>query len=183
MDTDLAGLGLRLQGIREAMDVTAEELAAELGISADQLREYEQTGADVPISVIYHVAHKFDVDLIEILTGKKAYLDSYHVVRRGKGLEVDRYPGYYFEDLAWRFSKKIMQPLLVTIEPSDEVAALVTHPGQEFNMVLEGSLLLTFGDDEILLEEGDSIYFNPEYPHGQKCAGDKKTVFLTVIAE
>ena len=36
---------------------------------------------------------------------------------------------------------------------------------------------------ELILEEGDSIYFNPLYPHGQVCADDKPAVFLTVIAE
>lgn len=183
MDTDLAGLGQRLRGIREAMEVSVEELATELDIDPQQYRIYESTGADVPISVLYHVAQKFKVDLVEILTGKNEYLNTYHVVRQGQGMQVDRYPGYQFEDLAYRFIKKIMQPLLVTLDPSDEPAALVTHPGQEFNMVIEGSLSLTFGDEEIVLNEGDSIYFNPEHPHGQKCIGDRKTVFLTVIAE
>lgn len=183
MNSDLIGLGQRLQGIREACDVSAEEIAEELGMNVEQYLEYEKTGADVPISVVYHVAQKFKVDLTEILTGGYAYLNTYHLVRRGQGLEVDRYPGYNFEDLAWRFSKKIMQPLLVTLDPSLEPAELVTHPGQEFNMVLEGSLALSFGDDEIILNEGDSIYFNPELPHGQRPVGDSKTVFLTVIAE
>ena len=88
-----------------------------------------------------------------------------------------------YEDLAYRFSGKVMQPLLVTLDPSDEPAALVSHSGQEFNMVLEGEIVLTFDDQEFVLSAGDSIYFNPKYKHGQKCAGDKKAVFLTVIAE
>jgi quercetin dioxygenase-like cupin family protein len=76
-----------------------------------------------------------------------------------------------------------MQPLLVTLEPSDEVAKLITHPGQEFNMVLEGTVIVTLGDKDFSLEEGDSIYFNPTIPHGQRCGGDVKARFLTVIAE
>ena len=31
--------------------------------------------------------------------------------------------------------------------------------------------------------EGDSIYFNPTYLHGQRCVGDSKARFLTMIAE
>ena len=35
------------------------------------------------------------------------------VVRRGKGKVVNRNPEYYFEDLAYRYYGKVMQPLLV----------------------------------------------------------------------
>ena len=67
--------------------------------------------------------------------------------------------------------------------PSDKPAALVQHDGEEFNLVLKGSLIVVFGDQEIVLNEGDSIYFNPTYPHGQRCNGDVPATFLTMIAE
>ena len=123
------------------------------------------------------------MDFAEIVTGVRAKLDTYHIVRSGKGRDVSRYPGYRYDDLAFRYSHKIMQPLLVTLDPSEESAALVSHSGQEFNMVLKGAIALTFDGNEIILNEGDSIYFNPTYPHGQKCVGDEKATFLTVIAE
>lgn len=76
-----------------------------------------------------------------------------------------------------------MQPLLVSLDPTDEKPHLMTHKGEEFNYVLEGSIALVFGDREIILNAGDSIYFNSSLPHGQKCAGDKRASFLTMIAE
>ena len=60
---------------------------------------------------------------------------------------------------------------------------MVAHSGQEFNLVLEGSVAVVFDGKELILNEGDSIYFNPTHPHGQKCHGDKKARFLTMIAE
>ena len=76
-----------------------------------------------------------------------------------------------------------MLPFIVTLEPSDKPADLVTHRGEEFNLVLEGTVVVTFGDKELVLEKGDSIYFNPNYPHGQKCGGKEPATFLTMIAE
>jgi quercetin dioxygenase-like cupin family protein len=76
-----------------------------------------------------------------------------------------------------------MQPLEVTINPSDEPAKLVQHSGQEFNLVLEGTLIVVWGDREFVLNPGDSIYFNPTIPHGQRCGGDTPARFVTVIAE
>lgn len=182
MSQEINEIAQRIKELREVCGYSAQELASELGIDAEEYEKCEETG-DIPISTIYRIANKFKVDFTEIVTGVRAKLDTYHLIRKGNGRDVSRYPGYRYEDLAFRYSHKIMQPLLVTLEPSDEPAALVTHPGQEFNMVLEGKVALTFDDEEIILSAGDSIYFNPAYPHGQKCVGDTKAVFLTVIAE
>ena len=183
MTTDFTQIGLRIKGLREACDITREELAEELGIPVATYISYEETGADVPISAIYHIANKFGVDLTEILTGTGGKLDTYQVVKKGLGRTVNRYPGYNYRDLAWLFTNKIMQPLLVTLDPTDDPAELVTHSGQEFNLVLEGTVAVMFDNKELVLEAGDSVYFNPMHPHGQKCAGDTPAKFVTVIAE
>lgn len=172
----------RIRELREVCGYTQEQLAEELGLTAEQYAGYEQNG-DFPISVIYEIANKFKVDFNELVTGEPSRIDTYQVVRRGKGKSISRYPGYRFRDLAFRYADKIMQPLLVTLEPSDEPAKLVSHAGQEFNLVLKGSIAVVFENQEIILHEGDSIYFNPTYPHGQRCYGDSKARFLTMIAE
>lgn len=183
MSTEFTQIGLRIKGLRESGDVPREELAAELGVPVETYARWEETGADVPISALFHIANRFGVDMTALLTGVGGKLDTYQVVRAGEGRMVDRYPGYRFQDLAWLYEHKVMQPLLVTLDPSDEPAALVTHSGQEFNLVLEGSMIVTFGDKDLELGVGDSIYFNPTHPHGQRCNGDVKTVFVTIIAE
>ena len=94
-EKDLALIGQRIEGLREACDVTREDMAAELGVSLETYIAWEETGADVPISAIYHMARTFGVEFTEILTGTAAKLDTYQVVRAGEGKEVDRYPGYH----------------------------------------------------------------------------------------
>ena len=183
MSNEMKEIGERLRGLREACDVSAEDMAAELGVPLDKYLLWEENGEDVPISAIYHMAREFGVEFTEILTGTAAKLDTYQVVHKGEGREVDRYPGYYYEDLAWRFSNKIMQPLLVVLDPSDEPAKLVTHGGQEFNLVIEGCVIVSWGTQEFELHAGDSIYFNPAVPHGQRCGGDAPARFVTIIAE
>ncbi len=183
MEPELRELGQRIQGLREACDVSRHSMAAELGVDVDTYTEWEESGADVPISAIYHMANKFGVEFTEILTGGETRLSTIQVVRAGGGKEVDRLPGYHFEDLAWRFSRKVMQPLMVTLDPSDEPAELVTHAGQEFNYVVEGSLVLSYDGREYTLDVGDSAYFDPSRPHGQRCSGSAPAKFLTFIAE
>lgn len=106
----------RIRELREVCGYTEEQLAEELGVDAETYKDYEKTGDNIPISVIYEIANKFKVDFTEIVTGVSAKLDTYHLVRNGEGRDVDRYPGYRFSDLAYKFSRKIMQPLLVTLD-------------------------------------------------------------------
>ena len=155
--SEINEIGARLRELREASDYTAEQLAAELQLDVDTYLSYEENGKDIPISVIYEVANKFGVDFTEIVTGTPARLDTYHIVRRGEGRVVNRNPEYHFEDLAFRYADKVMQPLLVTLEPTDAPAKLITHSGQEFNLVLEGVVVVVIGDKEFHLKAGDSI--------------------------
>ena len=180
---ELKELASRIRELREVCGYTQEELAKDLKIDPEVYKKYEESAEDVPISVIYSISRKFGVDFSEIMTGVSGKLRTYQVVRAGQGQLADRYPGYTFQNLAYHFTKKIMQPFLVTLDPSDKPAALVTHNGEEFNFVVKGSIVVVFDDQEIILHEGDSIYFNPTYPHGQRCYGDEPGTFLTMIAE
>ncbi len=182
MADELKLIADRIRELRESCDYTVEQLAEELGISEAVLSEYESNGKDIPISVIYDIAKIFKVNFSEILTGNTARINTYCVVRKGEGIKVNRAPGYDFLSIAHKYSGKIMEPMIVTVEPDNGDMKLITHPGQEFNYVLSGEVKVIIGDKEVLLGEGDSIYFNPTYPHGQRAVG-KEATFLTVITD
>jgi len=183
MSDNFSMIGHRIREMREICGIDAGELAKELNVSPEAYDGYEQNGRDIPISVLYELAHRFGVDLNQILTGETPRLNDYCVVRSGGGSSVERFPGYNFKNLAGRFMNKIMEPLLVTVEPSETAPALVTHKGQEFNMVLSGRVAVIIEDTRLVLEPGDTIYFNPELPHGQAAMDGSPATFLTVITE
>jgi quercetin dioxygenase-like cupin family protein len=58
---------------------------------------------------------------------------------------------------------------------------LNSHTGQEYNYVISGRLLLHINGKDLILEAGDSIYFNSELPHGMKALDGKDVCFLAVI--
>lgn len=109
-------------------------------------------------------------------------MEDYTIVRQGKGVKVERYPGYDFTALAYNYKGRDIEPLLVTLGANDEPAELVTHGGQEFNYVLEGTVAVTINNHEFRLNAGDSIYFNPRNPHGQR-AVNGPAKFITIINE
>lgn len=181
MNEQLALIGARIRELREILDITPEQAAAMVGISVEQYVRYENAAADIPIGVLYGLAAAFGVDPTVLLTGDAPRMEEYTLVRKGQGIKIDRYNGYAFSALAFNFKNRDMDPMVVTLTHADR-AELVTHAGQEFNYVLEGSIKVVIGKREFTLEEGDCIYFNPAIPHGQR-AVTPEAKFLTVINE
>ena len=53
------------------------------------------------------------------------------------------------------------------------------HRGEEFLYVLRGSVEFCYGDDSVILEEGDSLYFDSIVPHGYRgIGGSAKTLVV-----
>lgn len=183
MREEMRQIAERIRELREIFGLTEEEMAKEVNVDLIKYTEYESSGENIPISVLYHISQKFGVNMSEILTGEPARLSTLEICRRGKGQTIDRFPGYMFESLAPRFTGKIIEPLLVTLIPDEPEAAMVTHKGQEFNLVLEGTVIITYDGKEYALSAGDAVYLDPTHPHGQKAVGEVKARFLTVITE
>ena len=171
----------RIRELRDILDLTAEEVAANIGVSTEEYLAYENGEKEIPISLLYKVASIFKVDPTVLMTGDVPRMDDYTVVRGGNGVKVERYPGYSFSALAFNYKHRQMDPMIVTLSKSETVE-LVHHGGQEFNYVIEGAIKVIVGDREFTLEAGDSIYFNPEKPHGQR-AVTETAKFLTIINE
>ena len=102
------------------------------------------------------------------------------VCRKDKGVQIERYPGYEFSSLAYNFKGRTMEPLLVKLDSSRPAAALVSHSGQEFNYVVQGTVKVTVDKAEYILAEGDSVYFDATLPHGQS-AVNGGAQFITII--
>ena len=185
MNNQIKEIASRIKELREVCEISQEEMAQQLNMSLDMYLSYENAEVDFPVSVMYEIASILNVDLTEILTGVSPRLTNCSLVRKGKGIEVDRYEGYDFESIAFKFIGRKIEPLVVTVGPETELnpPKAVRHNGQEFNFVLEGTVKVKFGDKEYILEEGDCFYFDPAIEHAQSAVGGKSAKFLTVIVQ
>jgi quercetin dioxygenase-like cupin family protein len=171
----------RIRGLRDASDLLPEAVASETGVAAEEYARYEAGEADVPLSYLSVLAAFYGVDVTALLTGGDAHARTFHVTRRGRGPVIERRHMYHYEALGALFVGKVMEPFVVTVEPTLQETHLNTHPGQEFNYVLSGSLRLTIGGNTLTLEPGDSVYFNAATPHGMRAEGNAPATFLAVI--
>ncbi|MEG2074553.1 MAG: XRE family transcriptional regulator [Angelakisella sp.] len=183
MNTQVIQIANRIRELREVLEMTPEELAENVGVCVEDYMRYEAAETDIPVGVLYGIAAACQVDPTLLLTGLPPKMRSYTLVKQGDGVEVQRYEGYRFRSLATNFINREMEPMIVNIDPIEgEPKEWFCHSGQEFNLVLEGRMKVILGEHELVLEEGDSLYFDPRVSHTQ-IALDAPATFLTVINE
>jgi quercetin dioxygenase-like cupin family protein len=143
----------------------------------------ESGTVDISVSLLHRIAQAYGVELTTLMFGDEPKMSAYFVTRKGKGISVERTKAYKYQSLAAGFSKRKADPFMVTVhpKPTDEPVYQNSHHGQEYNYVISGRLLIQINGKEMILEEGDSIYFNSELPHGMKALDDKEVKFLAII--
>ena len=173
----------RLKGVRDALELQPEEMAQVCNIDTNTYLGYESGVKDIPVSVLHQIAQHYSIELPTLMFGNEPRMSSYFLTRKGKGAAVERTKAYKYQSLAAGFINRKADPFMVTGEPTgNEVPfTLNTHPGQEFNLIIEGKCLLRIGGKELILEEGDSIMFDSMREHGMKALGNKPVKFLAVI--
>jgi transcriptional regulator with XRE-family HTH domain len=183
MTEQIKQIAERIKEIREISGISAETLAGKLGISTDLYLKYESGNTDIPVGIVFKVSELFNVELSVMLGGDNPKLRIYGVVRSGKGLKLERRKQYKYESLAYNFIHKEAEPFMVTIDPDSENKLLEfnSHPGQEFNYVIKGTMMIIIDGHEIILNEGDSIYFDSGFKHAMRTLNNEQVKFLAIV--
>jgi transcriptional regulator with XRE-family HTH domain len=173
----------RVRGLREISGLSPEVLAEKLGLSTEQYLEYESGLVDIPAGFLIKVAQENNVELTVLLSGENPRLHVYCLVRKGKGLNVERRKQYKYENLAFNFMNKKADPFIVRIDPCPENTPMEfnSHPGQEFDYVIEGTMKIVIDNHEMILNEGDSVYYDSGYKHAMKALNNTTVKMLTIV--
>ena len=182
---ELQDVANRIREMREIMGYTQEDMAERTEVSLHEYQALENSEMDIPFTFIYKCALAFGIELTELLEGRSAKLSSYNVTRRGNGQQTAKEDGISIANLAPEFRGKLAEPYWVRYEYSPELQNkpihLTKHSGQEFDLVISGSLMVQVGTNREVLNEGDSIYYNSSTPHGMIAVGGKDCVFCAVV--
>ena len=183
--SDLKNIGTRLQTMRDILDITVEEMAEITGTSREFYTACERGETDIPISFLYKCAHHLGLDVTDLIMGETPRLSVYQVVKKNEGIPVERRRGFSYKNMSYLFKGRKVEPFMVTAPYSDEAQhapiPLSVHEGQEFDMVVKGSLRMVVDGKTELLEEGDCIYLDSSHPHGMIAAGGEDCSFLAVV--
>jgi transcriptional regulator with XRE-family HTH domain len=76
MMENIRNVAMRIKELREIAGVSLETLAHEFSVSRERYLEYESGETDIPVSFLFKVAHRFSVELTDLLTGSALTGDS-----------------------------------------------------------------------------------------------------------
>lgn len=183
--TQLLEVAARIKEMREIMGFSQNTMAQKTDLSLADYKAYESGNQDLPFSFIHKCALAFNIDITDLLEGHSTRLTSYTVTRKGHGQQTAKEVGIDIQNLAPKFKNKIAEPYWVTYEYSEELQnkpiQLATHAGQEFDIIISGSLLVQVGTNKEILHEGDCIYYNSSTPHGMIAIDGKDCLFVAVV--
>lgn len=183
MSDQIKQIAERLRGLRDVLELTPEEVAESCHLTVEEYLDMESGETDISVSVLQQIARKYGIALDVLMFGEEPKMNTYFLTRCGAGVSVERTKAYKYQSLASGFRGRTADPFLVTVEPKpdDTPMHFNSHEGQEFNLVIEGRMLLNLNGKELILNPGDSLYFDSSIPHGMKALDGKTVKFLAII--
>ena len=185
MDYSLKEVAGRIKDLREAKGYTKEELAKLTGVSVEEYEVLETGETDFSFTFIYKCAKACDVEVADLLEGRSTTLTSFSITRKGEGLKILKQRGVEYNNLAPKFKEKLAEPFLVKFpylpEEQNAPMKLNSHNGQEFDVIVKGSLKVQVGNHVDVLHEGDSIFYNSLIPHGMIAVSEGGCEFHAVV--
>lgn len=181
----LAEVAQRISELCNIYGFSDGQMAEKTGVTPEEYRSYLEGKDDMPFAFVHKCAIAFGVEITDLLEGQSAKLSTYNVTRRGEGITTANEEGILIQNLAPNFKKKLANPYWVKYEYSSELQSkpieVTTHSGQEFDLVIKGTLKVQIGDRVEVLHEGDSIYYKSSTPHGMIAVDGEDCLFLAMI--
>jgi transcriptional regulator with XRE-family HTH domain len=180
---EMETLAAELRDRRRREGLSLEALSAKAGVSRSMISKVER-GEAVPSTVVLsRLAEALGTSFAALMMPDAAE----HEV-----LVIPRSRQPVLRDEATGFTRRVLSPLLPgrgldfvlnTLPPGAETGAFTPHRNgvEEYVWVQRGRLRATLGATEVLLEAGDSLFFDAKVPHAFGNPGDEACEYLLVI--
>lgn len=175
-------LGQRIRELRAARNMTLTELARQVGVSKSLLSQVERGSSNASIGVLRAVAAVLGIPFFQLFVSGQ--LEG-NLVRRDQR-QLLHVPGSPIKrELLVPDLHRRMSLIIATLEPGQVSSpdAPTMHDGEECVYVLSGRIEVEAGDEHVILEEGDCLYFNARIPHRMQNVHDGLSQVLAVMAD
>lgn len=183
MDENIRQCAMRLKEMREIQELSQEYMAKKTGIPLDEYILLERGEKDFSFSFLLAAAQTLGIDISDLVTGEQSKLSFCAVTRQGDGLPISRRKAYSYKHLAYNFKNRKAEPFIVTVTSEAPYGSLETstHESQEFLYILEGSVELKLNGANVILNAGDSAYFDSTKPHAFYTHNCETARFITLV--
>ena len=181
---NLVPLAQRIRTRRQELGLTLDQVATATGLTRGFLSKVENFRTTPSLPSLFHIAQALGVTLSELVEG----LDerpTLVVVRKDERQLLHRDDGEssmtYFA-LAHKRPGKAMEPFLLEIGPGQGRREMLAHEGEEFLMLLEGTLDYWYDNEQFTFQAGDCWYDDGSVPHALFNSGQVTTRVLVVYS-
>ena len=183
MEDKIKQIAGRIRELRQISGLTPEEMAERTNVTVEEYLQYELGDRNMSIAFLYRCVLIFGVDFSDVLEGRSPKLQSYALTRRGEGQRIEEAHHMIGYNLAADFRNRIALPLYMELSyrPGEEDIELVTHEGQECDIVIRGSMKIQIGENCEILNPGDCIYYDSGTPHGMAAVGGEDCAFYAIV--
>ncbi len=180
-------IGSKLRELRLSRNMTLRSVAGEIGFSIALLSQIEKNNISPPIPTLSKLAKFFDVKMSSLFTEQDEQR-KYEIIRKNDRKIVSHVVSrtgnrhtYSYEPFSTKMRNKKMTPFLINLADTRD-ATTYSHDGESFIFVLKGTMAMFLDNQEIVLAEGDCIYFDSSMDHRFEVRKSKDSVILEVTA-
>lgn len=168
-------VGKKLKAARKARRLSMRDLANRVGCSESLISKIENDRVFPSLPMLHKIAAELGTSIGKMFAD--AGSDGDYVARKGKrpiisldAIGRDAGVGIQLEGVA--LNGELLYGSIHIVDAGGSSGGFITHVGEEVGYVLEGRIEITLDGKVYLLEEGDSIFFPSELPHGYRNPGD-----------
>lgn len=184
MSDFIIGIGKRIKDIRKENNLTINELANRANVSNGLISRIEN-GRTIPsLPVLLDLIQSLDIDASYFFEGvenrnsaKYLYIPKENQQVIEKEIEAQ---GFKYMHI---FSKSLnslgFEAVLLTLEPNSKREKVITD-AWEFKYILKGTVKYLIDQEEVILSEGDALYFNGRFPHVPVSITDESCIMLVL---
>lgn len=164
---NLVDLGRRIRASRTARRLTLEEVVSRTDFTVSWLSKVENGLLAPSLEGLVRLAEVLECSVEHLVAGLSVP-PRVVVNRRNTGHPPagrDGRTGVVVERLAEAWRERAMEPAILHITAAGQRKTVDHHDGERFLHVIEGEVMVGYGDESILLGPGDSIYLDASLPH------------------
>jgi transcriptional regulator with XRE-family HTH domain len=178
-------LGLRLRAIRKSKGFTLKSLSAQSGVALSTLSKAELGQTSLSYEKFVAISWALGVDMSELFDTKGPHDEAHETILTSTSATPKTYStdNYEIKFLFGDAPHPIMIPMQARIlsRSLDDFDDYIRHPGQEFVMVLSGSIQLHFENGTVVaLNASESAYFNSTLGHKYLSTSPEPADILTI---
>lgn len=181
MDNIHVKIGEKIKAIRKGKGIKIKQLSARSGLTESTISMIENAKISPSITTVHKISAALGVHPIKFFGIEKH--KKVIITRKGKREQIQFGSQYNVLEYIMKYRKSTKNEIFIScLDPAQKsFDHPVTHESHKFGYVLSGTAELELGDEKIMLNEGDSIYFDAVTPHLWKNTKSRESKTLWIV--